>query len=329
MEYGSLGRTGVRVSRLCLGCMTFGGTTLADSYAIIDRALDAGINFLDASGVCGRGAGEEVAGQALERSGRRAGVVLATRVRCGAGDADPSAAGGTRRHIGEQCEASLRRLRTDWIDLYQIHKPQSLGPIDETLRALDDLIRAGKVRYVGTSALAAWQAVEALWVAKELGLNRFVSEQPPYNILDRRVERELIPMARAYGCAIIPCSPTAGGLLGGKHTRRNAGPPHASAAPLPAGGMGEAVRSVVEALASLAEAKGATMAQLALAWVAQRPGVTSPLIGPRTLAQLEDALGSLAVELSRQDLEKIDGLVPPGECASPFYEADFGPHRCR
>jgi aryl-alcohol dehydrogenase-like predicted oxidoreductase len=180
MEYRNLGRTGVKVSELCLGCMMFGGRTgEEDSFGIIDRAIDAGINFLDTANVYSLGASEEVVGKALARDGKRDAIVLATKVHGTMDEGDPNARGNHRRHIIEQCEASLRRLRVDHIDLYQIHRPSSEVPIDETLRALDDLIRAGKVRYVGTSTYAAWQLVEALWAAKELGLNRFVTEQPP------------------------------------------------------------------------------------------------------------------------------------------------------
>ena len=220
MQYRSFGRTGVKVSELCLGCMMFGGkTTPEDSYAIIDRAIEAGINFLDTANVYSRGRSEEVTGEALKRNGKRHEIVLATKVHGTMDDDDPNMQGNSRRHIIQQCEASLRRLQTDYIDLYQIHRPQSDIPIDETLRALDDLIRDGKVRYIGTSTFAAWQVMESLWVSKELGLNRFVCEQQPYNILDRRVERELLPMARTYGIATIPWSPLAGGLLTGKYTR--------------------------------------------------------------------------------------------------------------
>src|SRR5918997_2116237 len=188
--------------------MMFGGRTdTEDSTDIIDRAIDEGINFLDTANVYSTGASEEVVGKALQRNGKRDAIVLATKVHGVMDEGDPNAGGNHRRHIIEQCEASLRRLRVDHIDLYQIHRPSSEVPIDETLRALDDLIRSGKVRYAGTSTYAAWQLVEALWVAKELALNRFVCEQPPYNLLDRRVERELLPMARTYGLAIIPWSP--------------------------------------------------------------------------------------------------------------------------
>ena len=215
----------MKVSALCLGCMMFGGkTSPEDSYAIIDRAIDAGINFLDTANVYTRGRSEEVTGEALKRNGKRGRIVLATKVHGVMADDDPNMSGNSRRHIIQQCEASLKRLQTDWIDLYQIHRPQSSIPIDETLRALDDLIRAGKVRYIGTTTFAAWQLMESLMISRELGLNRFVCEQPPYNLLDRRIERELIPFAQTYGFGLIPWSPLAGGLLTGKYDR-HAPPP--------------------------------------------------------------------------------------------------------
>src|SRR5205823_12193633 len=173
------------------------------------------------------GRSEEVTGEALKRNGRRNHVVLATKVHGVMGGEDPNMQGNSRRHIIEQCEASLRRLQTDYIDLYQIHRPQPDIPIDETLRALDDLVRSGKVRYLGTSTFAAWQVVESFWVSKELGLNRFICEQPPYNLLDRRIERELLPMAQTFGLAIIPWSPIAGGLLSGKYNRNDPTPANA------------------------------------------------------------------------------------------------------
>src|SRR5579862_496348 len=220
MNYRQFGRTGVKVSELCLGCMMFGGKTgPEDSYAIIDRALDAGINSVDTANVYSRGRSEEVTGQALKRNGKRERVFLATKVHGTMDENDPNMQGTSRRHIIDQCEASLRRLQTDYIDLYQLHRPRPEIAIDETLRALDDLVRAGKVRYIGTSTFAAWQVVEALWAAKEYGLNRFVSEQPPYHILDRRIERELVPMARTYGIGLIPWSPLASGKLTGKYKR--------------------------------------------------------------------------------------------------------------
>ena len=328
MDHRPLGRTGIRVSPLCLGAMMFGGkTSPADSAAIIDRALDAGINFIDTANVYNQGRSEEAVGEALQRNGRRSQVILATKVHGRMGD-DPNAMGNTRRHIIEQCEASLRRLKTDWIDLYQVHRPQPDVPIDETLRALDDLVRSGKVRYIGSSTFAAWQLVESLWVAKEYGLERFVCEQPPYNLLDRRIDRELLPMAQAYGFGIIPWSPLAGGLLTGKY-RRNAPPPEDSryanldANPLYRRRMNDAIWDVVEPLESLAREKGTTISRLALAWCIHQPGVTSPIIGPRTMEQLEDNLGALEVTITDEDRKAIDRIIPPGTHVAPYYEADW------
>lgn len=334
MELRSLGRTGVKVSSLCLGCMMFGGRTNAkDSYDIIDRSLDAGINFLDTANVYSIGRSEEVTGEALKRNGKRSSVFLATKVHGKMGEG-PNDLGNSRRHIIEQCEASLRRLGTDYIDLYQLHRPQPEIPIDETLRAMDDLVRAGKVRYIGTSTYAAWQLVESLWVAKENHLNRFVTEQPPYNLLDRRIERELIPMAQTYGFGIIPWSPLAGGLLTGKYHRGE--PPPAdtrfgamASNPIQQRRWSDRVFDVIDGLTPIAEEKGITLSQLSLAWCMQQPGVTSPIIGPRTMEQLEDNLKAFDVELSPDDLKRIDHVARRGEMVSRFYEAEFGPHPFR
>ena len=335
MEYRPLGRTGVKVSPLCLGCMMFGGrATAEESTAIIDAALEAGINFLDTANVYSRGRSEEVTGQALKRNGQRQRVVLATKVHGTMDETDPNAQGTSRRHIVAECEASLRRLQTDYIDLYQLHRPRPDIAIDETLRALDDLVRAGKVRYIGTSTFAAWQIVEALWASKELGLNRFVSEQPPYNLLDRRVERELLPMCRTFGIAVIPWSPLGGGLLTGKYQRGQTAPAGSrfaslrSDSPL-AGRLRDAVFDVTEALTPLAAERGCTLSQLALAWVMSQPGVTSPIIGPRTLEQLRDNLVALGVQIADEDRARVDAIIPPGGHVSPFYEANFGPHDYR
>lgn len=334
MEYRSFGRTGVKVSSLCLGCMMFGGKTdPAESQKIIDRALEAGINLIDTANVYSLGKSEEATGEALKRNGKRGDVVLATKVHWKMGEG-VNDWGNSRRHIIEQCEASLRRLQTDYIDLYQIHRPQPDIPIDEALRALDDLIHAGKVRYIGSSTFAAWQVVESLWVAKELGLNRFVSEQPPYNLLDRRIERELLPMARTFGLAVIPWSPLAGGLLTGKYRRGEEPPPGSRFEdyennPLLRHRMTERIYDVVEGLQPLAEEKGVTLSQFALAWCTQRLGVTSPIIGPRTLEQLEDNLGAVDVTFSEDELKSIDRIARRGDAVAPFYEADFGPQPYR
>jgi aryl-alcohol dehydrogenase-like predicted oxidoreductase len=333
MDYRSLGRTGVKVSALALGCMMFGGrTSEADTAAIIDAALDAGINFIDTANMYGRGRSEEAVGKALARNGKRARVVLATKVHNRMADDDPNAFGNSRRHVIEQCDASLRRLGTDWIDLYQVHRPQPEVPIDETLRALDDLVRAGKVRYIGSSTFAAWQVVEALYVARELGLNRFVSEQPPYNLLDRRIERELIPMAQGHGLAVIPWSPLASGFLTGKYLEGGPKPADSrfrESSPWNDKHLTEAAFSLVGKLAAVAREKDCTTSQLAIAWCAGQPGVTCPIIGPRTVEQLKDNLGSLEVKLSDEDRAAIDSFAPPGRVTVPYYEADFGasPHR--
>ncbi len=335
MKYRPLGRTGVQVSPLCVGCMLFGRkTTPEDSYAIVDHAIDVGINFFDTANVYGRGTSEEVTGEALKRNGKRQRIILATKVHGTMDDDDPNAWGTSRRHIIEQCEASLRRLQTDYIDLYQLHRPRPEIAIDETLRALDDLIRAGKVRYIGTSTFAAWQVMEALWASKTLSLNRFICEQPPYHILDRRIERELIPMARTYGIGIIPWSPLAGGLLTGKYQRNTTPPDDSRFADLATNRRLQArmtaqIFDVLEGLQPLAEEKGCSLSQLALAWAINQPDITSPIIGPRTMAQLEDNLGALSVTIKTEDQKKIDALVPPGRMVSPFYEADFGPNQYR
>ncbi len=333
METRFLGRTGIRVSPLCLGAMMFGGRTNAsDSQKIIDHAFDAGINFLDTANVYNDGKSEEVVGEALRKNGHRHHIVLATKVHGNMhkGDRwDPNQAGNSRRQIIEQAEASLRRLQTDYIDLYQIHRPQPECPIDETLRALDDLVRSGKVRYIGSSTFAAWQVVESLWVSKEYGLNRFVTEQPPYNLLDRQIERELIPALATYGFGIIPWSPLAGGFLSGKYKRKGAQPEgrfqdgtHLRA---PALLNSERAFDAVEALEGLAAEKGISVSQLAISWTIQQPHITSPIIGPRTLEQLEDNLKALDVKLTTEDLAHIDRISPPGGVIVPFYQAAFGP----
>jgi len=334
MEHRNLGRTGVKVSPICLGAMMFGGRTAPeDSYAIIDKAIDQGINFIDTANRYSLGRSEEVVGEAIKRRGRRDSLILATKVHGQMDAEDPNTQGNSRRHIIQQCEASLRRLQTDWIDLYQIHRPQSDIPIDETLRAMDDLIRDGKVRYIGSSTFGAWQLVESVYVAKQLGLNRFICEQPPYNLLDRRIERELVPMAQTYGFAIIPWSPLGGGLLTGKYQRGQ---------PLPEGArfsdqgrpgasrrLNDRVYDVVEGLQPLAREKGCTLSQFALAWVMQQPGVTSAIIGPRTMEQFDDNIGAQNVTFSEEELKQIDRVIRRGDSVAPFYEADFGPHQYR
>ena len=332
MEYRNLGRTGTKVSMLCLGCLMFGGKTKESaSMAIIDRAIDAGINFLDTANMYVRGVSEEMVGKALQRNGKRLHVVLATKVHFRMDDDDPNAQGNSRRHIVAQCDASLQRLQTDYIDLYQIHRPSSEVPIDETLRALDDLIQAGKVRYIGSSTFAAWQIMESLWVSKELGLNRFICEQPPYHLLDRRIERELIPMAQTYGLALIPWSPMAGGFLTGKYQRNEEHPSDARYTDTNQKSdlFSDAAYDLLETVIAIANEKGCTPSQLALAWCAQQPGVTSPIVGIRTMEQLEQNLGAIEVKITDQDRIRIDETSFPGRVIVPYYQADFGPHLFR
>ena len=333
MKYVQFGRTGVNVSPLVLGCMMFGGrTTPEDSYRIIDFGLQQGLNFLDTANVYSMGNSEEAVGEALKRNGRRNAVFLATKVNGRISD-DPNALGNSRMHIIEQCEASLRRLQTDRIDLYQFHRPSRHIANDESLRAMDDLIRAGKVRYIGTSNFGSWQVVESLWASKELGLNRFVSDQSPYNMADRRIEREHLPMCQTYGLAQIPWSPLAGGGLTGKYQHGSSHAPGTrfgdEKLPHMMKRISDGVVDIAEGIRPLAEAKGCTVAQFALAWVMSHPGVTAPLVGPRTLEQLRDNLGALDVEVTAEDAAVVDSLIAPGEHAAEFYEASFAPNMHR
>ena len=322
MDYRSLGRTGVKVSTLCLGTMMFGRKAdQEESTRIVDRFLDAGGNFIDTANVYSLGVSEEMTGRALA-GGKRDRVVLATKVHGSMGDG-PNDHGNTRFHIMRQCEESLRRLGVDHIDLYQIHRPDPGTPIDETLRALDDLIRQGKVRYIGTSTFAAYQVVESLWVSDRRGLNRFVCEQPPYHILDRRVERELIPMAQTYGLGIIPWSPLAGGELTGKYHQGQPAPGNSRQDPSQ---FPPAVWPVLEGLEKRCAEKECTMLALALSWVASRPGVTSPIIGPSSVAQLEENLAALDVAITEDDEKLVDSLVKSGSHVDEYYSADFGPN---
>jgi aryl-alcohol dehydrogenase-like predicted oxidoreductase len=335
MEYRNLGRTGVKVSQLCLGTMMFGrNTNESDSVAIIEHALDKGINFVDTANAYSAGASERFVGKALAR-GRRNSVVLATKAFFPLDPKDPNGRGLSRRHLIQACDASLERLQTDWIDLYQLHRAQSDVPIDETLRALDDLIRAGKIRYIGTSMFPSWKIVEALWAAKELGTNRFVSEQKAYNLLDRTAEREVIAAARSFGIAVIPWAPLCGGLLTGKYKRDDQ-----SASGRWHGGKDNfdrkvtaAAFDVIEAVVAMAQEKGCTPSQLALAWLCAQPGVTAPIIGPRTMEQAVDNFGSTSVQITDADRTRLDAVAPPWSATLRYYDAamaiDFQPNLAR
>jgi len=318
----TLGRTGVQVSPLCLGAMMFGAwgnPDHDDSVRIIHRALDAGVNFVDTADVYAQGESEEIVGRAL--AGRRDEVVLATKAHGQMGQRDGTQGanrqGNSRRWLVREVEDSLRRLQTDWIDLYQIHRPDPTVDTEETLSALTDLQRAGKIRYFGSSTFPAHEVVEGQWIAKERGLSRYVTEQPPYSILVRGVERDLLPVAQQHGMGVLPWSPLAGGWLTGRYRKGQEPPASSRAARIPARfdlSLPDNQRKLeaADALAVLAEEAGLLLVHLALAFVLRHPAVTSPIIGPRTMEQLESQLGAVDVVLSDDVLDRIDEIVPPG-----------------
>jgi aryl-alcohol dehydrogenase-like predicted oxidoreductase len=323
----TLSTTGVHVSPLCLGAMMFGAwgnTDHDDSVRIIHRALDAGINFIDTADVYSRGESEEIVGKALA-GGRRDDVVLATKFHGSMGD-DANQAGNSRRWIFQEVEASLKRLNTDWIDLYQVHRWDPWTDHDETLSALTDLVAQGKVRYIGSSTYPATQIVKAQWVARERGYRRFVCEQPPYSLLARGIEADILPTCLEYEMGVIVWSPLAGGWLSGKWrkdsdeltSRRAAMLPKRYDLSLP---ENQAKLDAADALAKLADDAGMSLIHLALAFVINHPAVTSAIIGPRTMEQLESQLGALDLDLDASVLDRIDEIVPPGRTINP---ADAG-----
>jgi len=323
MEHRTLGRTGMMVSPLCLGAMMFGewgNPDHDDSIRVIHRALDAGINFIDTADVYSRGESEEIVGKALA-GGRRDNVVLATKVHGTMGE-DPNERGNSRRWIAREVESSLRRLGTDWIDLYQIHRPEDDTDIDETLGALSDLIRAGKVRAIGSSTFPPSRIVEAQWVAERRGRERFACEQPPYSLLVRGVEADVLPTCLRYGMGVIPWSPLAGGWLSGRW-RKGQEPPRSSRAARLPGRFDLSIPAnqrkldAVEELAKLAEDAGLTLIELALGFVIRHPAVTAAIIGPRTMEQLESQIPAMQVEPSADVLDRIDQIVPPGINVKP------------
>ena len=323
MEMRTLGTTGVRVSPLCLGAMMFGAwgnPDHDDGIRIIHRALDGGINFIDTADVYSRGESEEIVGKALA-GGRRDNVILATKVHGTMGD-DPNEFGNTRRWIVREVENSLRRLGTDWIDLYQIHRPEADTAIDETLGALTDLVRAGKVRYIGSSTFPASQIVEAQWVAEKRGRERFVCEQPPYSMLVRAIENDVLPTCQRHGMGVIPWSPLASGWLSGRYRLATDVPTSRRAQMLPSRydmSLADNQRKLeaADALAVLAEEAGLSLIEMALAWVIRHPAVTAAIIGPRTMEHLESQLPAADVRLTDELLDRIDEIVPPGSNINP------------
>lgn len=312
MQYRSLGRTGIKVSPYCLGAMMFGAIgnpDHEDSIRIIHRALDAGINFIDTADRYSAGESEEIVGKALK--GRRDSIVLATKFHGPMGD-DPNMQGNSRRWIVRAVEDSLRRLGTDYIDLYQVHRPSPDTGIEETLSALTDLLRAGKVRAIGSSTFPVSEIVEAQWVAERCGLARFHTEQPPYSILDRGIERDMLPACQRYGMGVMVWSPLSKGMLTGKYRKGQPMPDSPRAKYFRKQLSDERSLEAVEQLISLAQEAGLSITHLAMAFVMAHPGVTSAILGPRTMQHLDDLLAGAEVRLGDEVLDRIDQIVPPG-----------------
>lgn len=322
MDYRTLGRCGAKVSRVCLGTMMFGGPTdEATSIRIIHDALDRGINFIDTANMYSLGESERVVGKALQ--GRRHQVVLATKGRQKMGDG-PNENGASRLHLIRECEASLQRLGTDFVDVYYVHAPDPTTPIEETLRALDDLVRSGKVHYLACSNFRAWQLCEMLWTADKLNLNRIVCTQPLYNLVNRDVEVELLPLCKAHGVGVVTYSPLARGILTGKYQAGKEPPVGSRAARNDArmkqAEWREASLETAEALSRYCEAKGVSTSSFAIAWCLANPNVTSVILGPRTWEQYEDNLRCLDYRVTADDELYVDALVPPGEHSGKGFQ---------
>ena len=333
MDHRSLGTTGMQVSELCFGAMNLGVWGEPDhdrSVAIVHAALDAGIDFIDTADVYSQGESEVIVGKALA-GGRRDGVVLATKFHNPMNDAsgsstDPNRRGNSRRWIVRAVEESLRRLQTDWIDLYQVHRPDPDTDDEETLSALTDLRQAGKIRAFGSSTYPAHRMVQARWTARKLGLAPYTTEQPPYSMLVRTIEADVLPVAQEYGMGVIPWSPLAGGWLSGRYRKGAEKPSSSRSERVPdrydlTDPVNQAKLEAADALAVLAEEAGMSLVQLAIAFVLQHPAVTAPIIGPRTLEHLESQLAATEVTLTSDVLDRIDEIVPPG---SSFRRGDEG-----
>jgi aryl-alcohol dehydrogenase-like predicted oxidoreductase len=317
MQMRTLGTTGVQVSEHCLGAMMFGkwgNPDHDDCVRIAHRAFDAGINFLDTADVYSQGESEEIVGKAI--AGRRDDIVLATKVMAPMSE-DPNMRGNSRRWIQREVENSLRRLDTDWIDLYQVHRPDESADIDDTLGALSDLVHQGKVRYTGSSTFPADYIVEAQWVAERRGRERFRCEQPPYSILVREIERAVLPTCQRYGMGVIPWSPLAGGYLTGRYRKGAEIPAGSRLANRPIENdrqrrVHEQRLDAVEELLKVAADAGISLTHMAMAFVVEHPAVTSAIIGPRTMEQLDDVLAGADLRLDDDVLDRIDEIVPPG-----------------
>jgi aryl-alcohol dehydrogenase-like predicted oxidoreductase len=318
MQYRTLGKTGIKVSPYCLGAMMFGGLANADHddcIRIIHKALDFGINFVDTADRYSTGESEEIVGKALK--GRRDKIVLATKVHGPMGD-DPNQQGNSRRWVTQAVEASLRRLQTDHIDLYQIHRPAPDTDIEETLSVLTDLMRSGKVRAIGSSTFPASEIVEAQWVAERRGLARFRTEQPPYSILNRSIESEVLPACQKYGMGAMVWSPLAKGMLTGRYRKGQPLPESLRVKVFREQMSDEHNLDAVERLLPIADAAGLSLTHMAMAFAVAHPGVTSAILGPRTMQQLDDLLAGADVVLGDEILDQIDAVVPPGTDAGPM-----------
>ncbi|NUQ01131.1 MAG: aldo/keto reductase [Armatimonadetes bacterium] len=322
MEYRSLGRSGAKVSALCLGTMTWGGRTDEPAaQQILDFAMERGINFVDTANVYTRGVSEEILGRAMARDSKRDQLFVATKFTGNMGPG-PNEGGSSRYHIMRACEASLRRLQTDRIDLYYVHFMDMVTPVDEVLGALDDLVRQGKVNYLGTSKWVPSLLAEAIMTSIHYGYSRFVAEQPPYNLLDRSVEKELVWTALRHGVGLVPWAPLATGILSGQYQSADDRPEGSRAAGngINAARMTDAAVERAEQLKPLAEAKGLTLAQFSLAWLSQQPAVTAPILGVRELRHLESALPAFENPLTAAELDQVDAIAPPGSVVSDYWD---------
>ena len=325
MEYVQLGRSGMRVSELCLGTMCFGWTTEEEeSIRIVNEAVELGVNFIDGADVYAAGVSEEYIGKALAQSGRRDDVVLATKAVWKMGDG-PNDWGASRYHLTRAVEASLRRLQTERIDLFYLHVPDPSPPLDEILQVLAPLVEQGKILYVGPSKWPATLILEFLMRAKYSGWPQVVAEQPWYNLLSRTLENELAWMCLRHGIAIVSFSPLAAGVLSGKYRQGEVAP---EGSRLQSGRISAQQYEAVEQLRPLVEAKGCTMAEYALAWVMQKPFITAPIVGARTVEHIRSAVKACDVEFTEEELEKIEQIVPPGTSVGRRYGAMLNPKLC-
>jgi aryl-alcohol dehydrogenase-like predicted oxidoreductase len=325
MQYRPLGRTGINVSAYCLGAMMFGKMANADHdecVRMVHKALDFGINFIDTADAYSQGESEEIVGKALK--GRRDGVVLATKAFHPMGD-DPNQRGSSRRWLTRAVEDSLRRLQTEYIDLYQVHRPAPDTDVEETLSVLTDLMREGKVRTIGASTFPASDIVEAQWVAERRGLARFRTEQPPYSVLNRSIEREVLPACQRYGMGVMAWSPLAKGMLTGKYRKGAPQPDSLRVRYFPKAMSDAGSLDKVEQLIPLAQSAGMSLMHMALAFVVAHPALTSAIIGPRTPEQLDGLLAGAEIVLDDELLDRIDEIVPPGVDVAPLERAAYIP----